>query len=121
MSCHDIGRGVNSVAKTVLELYEENRFDKSTARALLRACRMGVYWCDGNEDEATESAVKEGYCGLCMEKSEKLTHVFDNGLPYPDKFKVFKPYDDTAAHHYLCPECMGKALSSFFASKEDPA
>lgn len=55
MSCHDIGRGMNSVVKVVLGLYDQEKFDRDTARLLFAACRKGVHWCDGNEDEAIAS------------------------------------------------------------------
>ena len=54
MSCHDIGRGMSAVSKTVLDLYEEKQISKESAMKLILACRKGVHWCDGNEGEALE-------------------------------------------------------------------
>ena len=113
MSCHDIGYGLNSVTKVVLDLYEEGKIDKESASRLILACRKGVNWCDGNEDEAIDEAVDRGYCGLCMEKTEELSDVYDNDVKYPDKYKVFDKYDKFAAHNYLCPECKKKIIDEF--------
>ena len=49
MSCHDIGRGMSAVSKTVLDLYEEKQISKESAMRLVLACRKGVHWCDGNK------------------------------------------------------------------------
>ncbi|MBO4724942.1 MAG: hypothetical protein J5622_00375 [Firmicutes bacterium] len=113
MSCHDIGRGMDSVSKIVLDLYEEGKLTTESAIKLVNACRKGVHWCDGNEDEAVEEAVERGYCGLCFKKSEKLTNVYDNDLKYPDMYHVFDDYDETAAHFFLCPDCKKRVIEEF--------
>ena len=113
MSCHDIGRGMNSVSKTVLDLYEEGKVTSESAIKLIRACRKGVHWCDGNESEAVEEVVERGYCGLCFNKSENLTDVYDNDLGYPDKYRVFDDYDKTAAHFFLCPDCKKRVIEGY--------
>ena len=66
MSCHDIGRGMSAVSKTVLDLYEENQISKESTIRLILACRKVVHWCDGNEGEALEEVVGRGYCVLCF-------------------------------------------------------
>lgn len=113
MSCHDIGLGMASVANVVIELYEGGRFEKDVAIRLIRACRKGVHWCDGNEGEAMQTVVESGYCGLCFEKKEGLSWVFDNDLGYPDNYKVFKAYDITAAHNFLCQDCKTKVINEY--------
>lgn len=55
MSCHNIGRGMDSVVVQVIKLLEENEISKEAARKIIIACRNEVYWCDGNEYEAVES------------------------------------------------------------------
>ena len=97
MSCHDIGRGMASVADVVVELYEENKIDKEAAMRLVYACRRGVHWCDGNESEAIETVADAGYCGLCFEKKDDLSSVYDNDLGYPQCYNVFKDFDADAA------------------------
>ena len=86
-------------------------------RVHIHACRKGVNWCDGNEDEAIENVVEAGYCGLCFEKKDNLSSVFDNELGYPERLKVFKQYDETAAHYHLCPECMQHVIDEYTANK----
>jgi len=113
MSCHDIGRGMASVANVIIELYEGGQIGKDAAIRLVRACREGVHWCDGNEDEAMETVVEAGYCGLCFEKKEGLSSVYDNDIGYPGKYDVFKAYDKTAAHDCPCPECKAKVIGEY--------
>ena len=113
MSCHDIGRGMNDVSKTVLDLYEENQISKESALRLIYACRKGVHWCDGNEGEAIDEVVERGYCGLCFKKTTELTDVYENDLHYPDSYKVFDDYDDIAAHYYLCPKCKSRVIMEY--------
>ena len=65
MSCHDIGRGMDSVAKIVAEMYINGEITKEVAFRLFYALRKGVHWCDGNEDEATVS-ISKMLCGHCL-------------------------------------------------------
>lgn len=58
MSCHDIGRGMNSVVKVVDALFEEGKINIEAAKIIIEACKDGVHWCDGNEHE--EYSVKMG-------------------------------------------------------------
>lgn len=116
MSCHNIGRGMNSVVKVVLDLYESEQLPREAATRLLLACRKGVYWCDGNEGETLEDIIERGYCGLCFEKTGTLSDVFDNDLNYPDCNKVFDKYDDTAAHYWLCPKCKQLVIAEYRAN-----
>ena len=118
MSCHNIGRGMNSVAKVVLDLYEEDQIPREAATRLILACRKGVYWCDGNEGEALEDVVERGYCGLCFVKTGELTTVFDNDLEYPQSDKVFDTYDDSAAHYWLCPKCKRNVICKYKARQQ---
>ncbi len=110
MSCHNIGRGLNSVSKVVLELYEGNELSKSAVIRLIRACRRGVNWCDGNEYEAVDAVIEAGYCGLCFEKKGNLSSAFENGLQYPEKYDIFSAYELTAAHNYLCEDCKKRMI-----------
>lgn len=117
MSCHDIGRGMASVADVIVELYEGRKINKEAAMRLIHACRKGVHWCDGNEDEATEPFVEAGYRGLCFEKKEDLSSVYDNDIGYSGTYDVFKTYDKTAAHDCLCPECKAKVIGEYKKSE----
>ena len=115
MSCHDIGRGMSAVSKTVLDLYEEKQISKESAMKLILACRKGVHWCDGNEGEAMEEVVERGYCGLCFDKTMELTSVYENDLPYPNCYDVFDDYDKTVAHFWLCPKCKNRVITEYKA------
>ena len=42
MSCHDIGRGMSAVSKTVLDLYEEKQISKESTMKLILACKNRV-------------------------------------------------------------------------------
>ena len=66
MSCHDIGRGMASVGKEVLRLYDEQKYDIHTAKELLWATMRGVNWCDGNRYEAAVSL--ECRCAICLKR-----------------------------------------------------
>ena len=70
MSCHDIGRGLNSVVGVVITLYDEGKLDIETARTIIVACRKGVHWCDGNEDEAV-MRLRTCRCGKCLKVVKK--------------------------------------------------
>lgn len=65
MSCHDIGRGLSSVVKVILEKLDSGEISADTARDLLYACRKGVHWCDGNENEAMIQ-MHQMRCGYCL-------------------------------------------------------
>jgi hypothetical protein len=108
---------MNAVSKTVLDLYEENNISKESAMRLIRACRKGVNWCDGNEGEAIEEVVRRGYCGLCFKKTTELTSIYENDLPYPDCYNIFEKYDKTAAHYWLCPDCKKLVISKYQENK----
>lgn len=65
MSCHDIGRGMNNVVRTVIKLLDEGKITKEAAKTLIRSCANSVHWCDGNEYEATDY-IERCMCGRCM-------------------------------------------------------
>ena len=67
MSCHDIGRGMNSVVLVVLDLYDHGKMSLESARQVIKACREGTQWCDGNENEAVMCCC-ENRCGYCLER-----------------------------------------------------
>ena len=104
---------MNAVSQTVLDLYEEKQISKESTMRLILACRKGVHWCDGNENEAMEEVVERGYCGMCFEKTMELTNVYENDLCYPNCYKVFDDYDNTAAHYWLCPNCKNRVITEY--------
>lgn len=79
MSCHNIGRGMDSVTKVVAEMYIKKEITKDIAFRLFHALKKGVHWCDGNEYEATAS-LKDLLCGRCLKQfgdSEHSVNVWD--------------------------------------------
>ena len=113
MSCHVIGHGMSTISGTILDLCEEKEISKRSVVRLIRACRKSVHLYDGNESEAIEEVVYRGCCGLCFQQSEDLESIYDNDLPYPDCDDVFKDYDGTADHYWLCPDCTKRVLAKF--------
>mgnify|MGYP006932583004 CR=1 FL=1 len=67
MSCHRIGLGMNSVVEKSIEMFENEEIGLNACKKIIVACRNGVYWCDGNEDEAI-ACIIDCYCGNCLRK-----------------------------------------------------
>lgn len=65
MSCHSIGRGMNSVVKVVISLVDERKIEIEPAKEIIEACKKGVNWCDGNEYEAI-ACIDGQRCGNCL-------------------------------------------------------
>ncbi|MEE3422660.1 MAG: hypothetical protein VZR11_08165 [Succinimonas sp.] len=78
MSNHEIGEAMSSLGTDIIKLYEAGKISKEAARSLIGSCMCIVSEYDGNEYEATESIADAGYCGLCFEKHEDLSDVFNN-------------------------------------------
>lgn len=76
MSCHDIGRGMDSVTRIVAEMYINGEITKEVAFRLFHALRKGVHWCDGNEYEATAS-ISDVLCGRCLKVYEEDDDIID--------------------------------------------
>ncbi len=111
MSCHDIGRGLNSVVKKIIELLENNNISKEAAKEIIIACRKGVHWCDGNEEEAIE-CIRRCYCGNCMERIEAgkpLYSVYDVSWDMPDRYNIKKNFN--LATDGLCEDCFIKIIN----------
>ena len=111
MSCHDIGRGMNSVVKVTIELYDAGKIDKESTAKIIRACAHGVNWCDGNEYEATDY-IRKCRCGRCLKmvpKGEKLYSVWDvsSDVPRPERIER----DFQLALDGLCEECFDIVLN----------
>jgi len=117
MSCHDIGRGMASVGRVVLDLYDKGRFDLNTAKELLEATIRGVNWCDGNDYEAAVSLA--GRCAECLKKAQSPesdlifgNSYFANKSGVDDVVKneiVEKLYcDSKIMASILCKDCYAK-------------
>lgn len=121
MSCHDIGRGMNSVVQVTINLFDKGKISLDAAREIIHACRVGVYWCDGNEYEAVES-IRNCRCGRCLRKVEKgdifiNTYEFyryrnDRDLP------KFGEINKNLASLRVCRECFIQIVNDYY-QKED--
>ena len=115
MSCHNIGRGMDSVARVVISLYDEGKFDKDTARRLLVACREGVNWCDGNTDEAIAS-IRSCRCGRCLAKivkGEKLFSVWDVSDEVKKAYDILDTVTPPLAADRLCEVCFDEVIDGY--------
>ena len=119
MSCHDIGRGMDSVARIVAEMYTNGEITKEVAFRLFYALRKGVHWCDGNEDEATAS-ISNMLCGRCLKVYEeddgivdvwdtigdlhsKVRYNNDNGNKYVEQFEeLYKAVCEKGGKEFFC-------------------
>ncbi len=111
MSDHDIGRGLNSVVKTIMELYDQNALETEVAKKLIRSCAKGVHWSDGNEYEALDY-IYSCRCGKCLKmvpKGEKLYSVDMVSNQVPDMYSIEKKAG--LATDRLCTECFDEVIS----------
>lgn len=108
MSCHDIGRGMNSVVRTIVSLMDENKISKDAAKTLICCCASSVNWCDGNPYEATDY-IRRCMCGRCMKKvpaGEKLYSVFQVSRDVPEQYHL----KTHLASDRLCEDCFDVVL-----------
>ena len=109
MSCHDIGRGMNSVVRTTITLFYEGKIPLEAARSIILSCKHGVHWCDGNEGEAV-SYITGCICGKCMKKvkkGEKLYNIYSVSNDVPDRYDWPRDF----VTHRLCEECFDIVLN----------
>ena len=94
MSCHNIGKGMNSVVEVVVDLFERDEIDLNACKEIIRACKQGVYWCDGNSEEAI-ACINENYCGNCLKR-----------IDYEEKIRVSSFRENyQCVTRYLCKDC----------------
>lgn len=113
MSCHDVGRALDSVAEVIMKSYDRGEISKEMTRKLLMACRKGVYWCDGNELEAV-ACVENHYCGACLKKmhtGEPLYSVWDISFALDGKYHFREMDGEELVADRLCTDCFDKILS----------
>lgn len=92
MSCHRIGLGMNSVVEKSIEMFENEEIGLNACKKIIVTCRNGIYWCDGNEDEAI-ACIIDCYCGNCLRK-----------LHQEHRIRVDRNRYDVVTH-YLCEDC----------------
>lgn len=115
MSCHDIGRGLDSVTRVVIEMYDTGEITIKTALKLFTALRNGVYWCDGNEHEAVLS-IFNCRCGNCLKKMKPGEKFFDiddspSGV-IENSDDILRNYKEDYAGWRFCTECFDKIIST---------
>ena len=81
MSSHVIGHGINEVVETAVTMFEKFEISvnacKKICKEIIRACKQGVHWCDGNSEEAI-ACINENYCGNCLKKRSSCAWVLGN-------------------------------------------
>lgn len=114
MSCHDIGRGMNSVVQVVLEMMDDGEIDKLSAKKIIHACAKDVHWCDGNEDEATASMVR-CRCGNCMETIPKGEKIFSWRYTTNKTYEKMLDWQEQEGHllasEGLCEKCFDQIIN----------
>ena len=115
MSCHSIGRGMNSVVEKVLELYDNDEIGREQAIVIIAACRKGVNYCDGNEYEATE-CMDGCRCGKCLkvfEKGEKFFSVYDTSdvIERRQKYNIVDKSNPPLATDSMCEKCFDAVIN----------
>ncbi len=111
MSCHDIGRGMNSVVRTTITLLDKDEISIEAAKEILWSCAKGVNWCDGNRYEAVDY-IQGCRCGRCLKKlpkGEKLYSVDSVSIPFTNGNKLWN-YTITGR---LCPNCFDDVLNGY--------
>lgn len=109
MSCHDIGRGANHMVNCLFKKYDEGKVDVATTRDLIRSAIGIVWYCDGNDYEAYETA-GSCRCGCClrkMQKGEKLywmDYCIEKNLR--DKGVHLENYTEKYAYDIFCEDCV---------------
>lgn len=116
MSCHDIGRGLSSVVKVILEKLDSSEISIDAARDLLYACRVGVHWCDGNEYEAMIHMyqMRCGYCLKKMSEGDAIYSLYDVSRSFEtEHHNEIRAIDIIIiADTFLCGECFEKLLDT---------
>lgn len=116
MSCHDIGRGMNSVVKTTISLMDQEKISKDAAKTIINSCARGVNWCDGNTYEATDY-IRKCICGNCMRlvpAGEKLYSVWTVSNDVHNMYNL----DDNLASDGLCEDCFDLVLNEHCGDSE---
>ena len=115
MSCHDIGRGMDSITQVVIKMYDAEEITSKTALKLFSALKSGVYWCDGNAHEAVQS-IFNCRCGQCLKKmkpGEKLFNIYDApGGVTENSNDILRNYQEDYAGWRFCTECFDNIIST---------
>lgn len=119
MSCHNIGKALNSVEICAIELYEAGKIEREVLREILAACRDAVVYCDGNYDEVTEF-LDARYCGACLSKrvaGEPLYTIWNTRLGWRPIQKYCDEQAVSVVGMSMCSRCFSQMLSDFGLSE----
>ena len=94
-----------------MEEYDKGCLSYDSAHRIIKQCRNGVHYCDGNEYEALEAFEEQGRCTWCFEKKETILDIWDLPEGYPSFswdtiHRIFK--EDKLLGNYVCAECVGR-------------
>ena len=117
MSCHNIGRGMNDVAKEILQCFDAGKMDRETAKQLVTACRESVGCCDGNPDEAVMVFQEQGRCSRCFKTNCSARRIWnwDSKLGKEAQKRIDAVAKEEAYHaemlsDVVCPDCLIELL-----------
>ena len=91
-------------------MYEKKQVSKEAFLEIIKACKNGVNWCDGNPGEAIVALVEAGYCGLCLQKKKELKDIFGSEYSFHEIAIAFHNLDEEPVHDYLCKKCEKSVL-----------
>ena len=121
MSCHSIGRGLNSVMEVVVELYEEGKIPAEAVRLLGQQAMRAVNYCDGNADEAVE-VLTESRCGRCLKKVASTNELFNVYEVSYDSKRTYDQKDpmevEPLASPALCADCFTVIVGTCLGNPE---
>lgn len=114
MSCHNIGRGMNSVVNVVIKLYDKGKISREAARVIIAQCQDGVGWCDGNGYEAIE-CIADCRCGRCLRlvpEGELLLNIWE----VPPDFRLNRKVFDKNAYatNRFCESCFAAVVTACY-------
>ena len=115
MSCHDVGRAINSVGRVVIEEYDKGAINLDAAKRILNECCNAVNWCDGNSDEASDY-FRRCRCGNCLKmikQGENLYSIWHTSIN--STYEIEEKYD--LASDSLCDNCFDTIISEYYNDK----
>lgn len=121
MSCHNIGKALNSVEICAIELYEAGKIEREVLREILATCRDAVGYCDGNYDDVTEF-LDAHYCGACLSKrvaGEPLYTIWNTRLGWRSIQKYCDQQPVSVVGMSMCELCFNQMLSDLGLSETE--
>ena len=96
-----------------MKLFDTGKISEDVMQELVKACREGVYQCDGNEAEAIE-CIRENYCAFCFEnldENKELFSIWDISFETNRKCKIGDLEDEGLISDLLYEDCFDKLLA----------